>query len=149
MKSKSFILLFAALALLSACNKKATSCFTHTVNGTTASFNADCSENAVFYEWSFGDGSETDGIYPVHQYGKSGNFYVTLRVTNEDGKVHLSNQTVTTKELCAICVTIDNDTQDTLGIWGPVCGTTEEVDQFCTSDCQYSSSFATSYCVYQ
>ncbi|MBK6397528.1 MAG: PKD domain-containing protein [Bacteroidetes bacterium] len=41
------------------------------------------SENAVTYDWNFGDGTLSEERFPVHNYGKAGNFSVLLIVNKE------------------------------------------------------------------
>jgi PKD repeat protein len=41
------------------------------------------SENAVTYNWNFGDGTESEVKYPVHNYGTNGKFEVLLIVNQE------------------------------------------------------------------
>ena len=43
------------------------------------------SQNAVSYQWTFGDGGSSTDINPVHQYPKTGNYTVCLTATNTLG----------------------------------------------------------------
>lgn len=43
------------------------------------------SENAVYYRWSFGDGSQIAKENPVHSYSRKGNYQVKLTVSSENG----------------------------------------------------------------
>jgi PKD repeat protein len=75
-----------------------TACFTHTSNNnyiapTTVSFKAECSKNALAYNWNFGDpasGSNNTavGINPSHNYAQPGTYNVKLLIqsgaTNKD-----------------------------------------------------------------
>jgi hypothetical protein len=40
----------------------------------------------VHYEWDFGDGATGEGPTPQHIYTAGGNYFVTLRVTDDDGR---------------------------------------------------------------
>jgi hypothetical protein len=42
----------------------------------------------IFYEWDFDDGTTGYGKYPTHVYSESGEYYVTLSVTNGIGDVY-------------------------------------------------------------
>ena len=62
------------------------------------------SENAVAYEWSFGDGATSTDANPTHRYYQSGNFTVSLAATNEKGKTKTITQNliVTAPKECLI-----------------------------------------------
>ncbi len=64
-----------------------------TNSGPVISFNALGSENATNYLWDFGDGTEGEGAEVAHDYEMSGNYDVTLVVSNECGSDSLT-QTV-------------------------------------------------------
>jgi PKD repeat protein len=50
--------------------------------------------NASAYNWNFGDGDTSSVILPVHTYNTSGNFTVTLTLTDNHGCVSTSTQTI-------------------------------------------------------
>jgi hypothetical protein len=60
--------------------------FNTTPNGLTISFNAGNSVGAgLTYNWTFGDGATAQGSNPSHTYSSSGNYTVTLTVTDACG----------------------------------------------------------------
>lgn len=52
------------------------------------------SQNAVDYEWSFGDGNTSTEESPVHTYASAGTFTVTLKASNADGDSAEKSETV-------------------------------------------------------
>jgi hypothetical protein len=52
---------------------------------TTASFNFIGSDNAMSYQWSFGDGTMSAEKNPTHEYTAAGTYSVSLKVTNTTG----------------------------------------------------------------
>ena len=72
--------------------------FAASVDGPTVSFNSRSSSDADgdirFYDWTFGDGSIDEVSDPRHTYERAGPYQVTLRVTDNDGGVDTSTQTV-------------------------------------------------------
>jgi PKD repeat protein len=52
----------------------------------------DCSQNAISYNWNFGDGGTSTDVSPGHIYTANGTYTVTLTVTNTAG----SNSTTRT-----------------------------------------------------
>ncbi|MFB6178746.1 MAG: PKD domain-containing protein [Halorientalis sp.] len=68
---------------------------TATANQTTATVNetisfdgsgsADSDGSIVSYQWDFGDGVTATGVAPTHQYSSTGNYTVTLTVTDDSG----------------------------------------------------------------
>ncbi len=60
--------------------------FTSVANGLTVTF-TNTSNNATTYEWNFGDGNTSTLTNPVHTYGVSGTYTVTLTSTNSCGDV--------------------------------------------------------------
>ncbi len=46
------------------------------------------------WSWQFGDGGTSEGQNPTHSYGASGDFTVTLTVTDSDGAVNTTDQVV-------------------------------------------------------
>ena len=58
--------------------------FSSTQDSCTGNFTfSNVSENAVTYDWNFGDGTLSEERFPVHNYGKAGNFSVLLIVNKE------------------------------------------------------------------
>ena len=57
--------------------------FTDTVRGATVTFNASASTYADIYNWTFGDGTSSDSINPVHTYADTNAaYFVCLNGTN-------------------------------------------------------------------
>lgn len=63
-------------------------------SGATSS---DADGRIVSYAWDFGDGSQGTGISPTHIYASSGDYLVSLTVTDDDGASHTATQSVTIK----------------------------------------------------
>ena len=59
-------------------------CFPHTVQFTDLS-TAGAGNTKTGWDWNFGDGATSSLQNPVHTYTSSGNFSVTLKVTNDKG----------------------------------------------------------------
>jgi PKD repeat protein len=57
------------------------------------------SENAVSYEWDFGNGKTSTEKDPVHTYPIHGPYTVTLKVTDADGNVE-----ITSHEINVLCI---------------------------------------------
>ena len=49
-------------------------------------------------EWDFGDGSKAEGKVTTHSYNKSGDYTVTLTVTNDEGAKNFTSRIVTVLE---------------------------------------------------
>lgn len=61
------------------------------------------SNNSVTYSWDFGDGSIIDGIAnPTYSYQTEGTYIVTLTVTNTDGCVSTSTQTIVVSKASSV-----------------------------------------------
>jgi hypothetical protein len=56
--------------------------FTNSITGSSVSFNASTSTNAVNYSWDFADGGSSTTMNPVHSYTASGTYNVRLIVDN-------------------------------------------------------------------
>lgn len=56
--------------------------FTNSITGSSVSFNASTSTNAVNYTWNFADGGSSTSMNPVHSYAASGTYNVRLIVDN-------------------------------------------------------------------
>ncbi len=97
---KQIVLKLVILLLLSSCGKhkdpKASFSvdILQTVDSTYNFSFQNNSENAVNYEWDFGDGSTSSQTNPKHIYGKKGVFEVQLTVTNEKGDFESSSQKI-------------------------------------------------------
>jgi len=106
MKNKKTILAIAAIiavlsiSMISGCSKPDD-------NNPTACFTADdsvfvdvpiqftnCSQEAISYNWNFGDGGTSTDASPSHTYAANGNYIVTLTVTNAEGS-NTTTRTVT------------------------------------------------------
>lgn len=91
MKKTLFYLITAStLITVGGCKKKLPSaCFTasktEAETNTTIDFTS-CSENAVKYEWIFGDGATGEGETASHQYTKKGSYLVNLKVYTKKNK---------------------------------------------------------------
>ncbi|WP_189362655.1 malectin domain-containing carbohydrate-binding protein, partial [Algibacter mikhailovii] len=79
--------------------------FTESTTGTTplvipfdASRSSDDSDEALTYLWDFGDGSTSNLEKPSYAYTKSGNYTVTLTVTDSEGKSNTDNSLEITVE---------------------------------------------------
>jgi PKD repeat protein len=67
------------------------------MGATTISFSAQASDpdnNTLTYAWDFGDGGTSTATTPTYTYNTAGNF--TAKVTVNDGKASVSNQTAVT-----------------------------------------------------
>ena len=52
------------------------------------------SEDAVVYQWDFGDGATSTEAEPTHRYYQSGDYTVVLTATNEKGKSKTTSQLI-------------------------------------------------------
>lgn len=71
--------------------------FTQVVNGAAVqltSTSTDSDGQIVSAEWSFGDNTVAVGEVVTHSYSQSGEYLVTLTVTDNDGLTHSTSQTV-------------------------------------------------------
>jgi gliding motility-associated-like protein len=55
------------------------------------------SENAVNYEWTFGDGNESTDVHPLNIYDEPGTYYVTLVAIDEKGCTDTITKPITIK----------------------------------------------------
>jgi hypothetical protein len=74
--------------------------FTNETHGLEVTFDGsssiDLNGNGIAeYLWDFGDGTNGTGEVTDHRYNKTGDYYVTLRVINEDGLANSTTSTVT------------------------------------------------------
>ena len=81
----SYVTVFAQPTVNFTANDTA-GCFPHTVNFTDLS-NGGAGNSITTWEWDFGDGTLSNLQNPSHTYITSGNFTVTLKVTNDKGCV--------------------------------------------------------------
>jgi len=63
--------------------------------GVTIAFNSSCSENAVTFLWSFGDGETSAEANPEHTYAEEGIYTVYLMVGNNLGASNEASQSIT------------------------------------------------------
>jgi parallel beta-helix repeat protein len=63
--------------------------------GTPVSFSSSCSENALSFLWTFGDGSTSTEANPTHTYTQGGTFTVTLTVDNGEGDTDDASRIIT------------------------------------------------------
>lgn len=79
-------------------NVPPTASFTFNCNGLTCDFNASSSSDSdgsiVDYSWDFGDSNGGAGVTASHSYATSGNYTVTLTVTDNGGATDSSSDTV-------------------------------------------------------
>lgn len=71
-----------------------TAAFTHSVEGSSATF-TNLSSGGTLYYWVFGDGTVSNATNPVHIYSAPGTYTVSLRTTNADAMAGEITQTVT------------------------------------------------------
>lgn len=68
-----------------------------------ANSSSDLINQALTYEWDFGDGSPLSTVQnPTHAYGTSGNYTVTLEVTNQDGCDNTKSLNITIYDLPSV-----------------------------------------------
>jgi len=61
----------------------------------TVQFDSSGSQNAVAYQWDFGDGQGSNEPNPRHTYAQAGQYIVTLTVTGQDGRTDTTQQQIT------------------------------------------------------
>ncbi|MBA6337647.1 S8 family serine peptidase [Colwellia sp. BRX8-7] len=72
--------------------------FTYQADGLTATFtdsSTDRNDDMVSWDWSFGDGAISSAQNPVHTFAATGNYEVTLTVTDSEGLNTTENMLVT------------------------------------------------------
>lgn len=89
---KRILTLLSIMTLFTKCSKVPGACFTYYPNiikaGDVVTFNASCSKNGSFFNWSFGDGSadtNTINTSMSHTYIVSGTYQVKLNVRSKGG----------------------------------------------------------------
>ena len=99
------LLLALPVILLTSCNRAPEADFDHVVDGASVEFTFTGDGEVDEYEWDFGDGATSDEENPTHTYSASGEFSVTLTVSNDKGDdsktetVTIEGGTATTPEL--------------------------------------------------
>ena len=101
MKKRLLIMLFFSVLIFQSCKKEKTpqACFTYTDNGGMSghylSFK-NCSTNAYYYEWNFGNGDSRSTVKEPNEYFSSGTYTVTLTVfSSSESKKDITTQTIT------------------------------------------------------
>jgi serine protease len=72
--------------------------FTYEADGLTATFtdsSSDRNDDMVSWDWNFGDGAISSAQNPVHTFAATGNYEVTLTVTDSEGLNSTENMLVT------------------------------------------------------
>ena len=64
-----------------------------------ASGSTDPDGNITAYEWQFGDGDTGTGVTITHQYASAGSYAVVLTVTDSEGLIHQTVQTITVSSI--------------------------------------------------
>lgn len=82
--------------------------FSHLINNNSVSF-TNASENSIAYNWDFGDGTFSMDENPTHTYTSTGNFTVTLTITN-CGKTSTFTQNIVINTLNRTDFELDNIT---------------------------------------
>jgi hypothetical protein len=73
----------------------------------SASFDPDPDGTITAYSWNFGDASSGNGVVATHSYSNTGNYDVTLTVTDNDGKTGSVSKTVTISESTTVSTAED------------------------------------------
>ena len=71
-----------------------TASFTYTNSFLTYLFTQGATGTGLSYAWDFGDGNSSTDPNPIHLYSQSGNYTVTLTVTDTCGNLKTSSQTI-------------------------------------------------------
>lgn len=106
------------LATLVSCSKDPTAIFNVDQQKTTDESHVfrfdNASEDALEYEWDFGDGETSSQTNPTHIYNQQGDFTVTLTALNKKGESHTSTTEITVGELVVTEFTVNTSTFDGL-----------------------------------
>jgi PKD repeat protein len=94
--------LILSVALLNACTVEPTACFGVDKNSSVkeneeVQFNANCSEDALTYNWDFGDNSTATGAQVTHKYSTEGTYEVTLTAQNGGQSNEATARVIVTK----------------------------------------------------
>ena len=81
----AFLTLSVPVILLTSCNRAPKADFEYEVDGAEVTFTFSGDGEVDEYEWDFGDGSTSDEENPIHTFTSSGDFPVTLTVSNDKG----------------------------------------------------------------
>ena len=71
--------------------------FSYSADGLATTFtdtSTDRNDDIVGWQWSFGDGNESTEQNPTHSYAETGNYEVTLTVTDSEGLTSSSSMTI-------------------------------------------------------
>lgn len=60
-------------------------CFNAQLQQNLQVFFANCSQNARYFEWNFGDGAESTDINPTHTYEREGEYTILLKAFSQKG----------------------------------------------------------------
>ncbi|MBB1396130.1 S8 family serine peptidase [Pseudoalteromonas sp. SG44-8] len=89
--------------------------FDYDAQALTVSFtdsSSDANNDITQWSWDFGDGATSTDANPVHAYAQSGNYQVTLTVTDSEGNTDSSEQTVVVSDVAiALSLTRANKTR--------------------------------------
>ena len=89
--------------------------FDYDAQALTVSFtdsSSDANNDITQWSWDFGDGATSTDANPVHAYAQSGNYQVTLTVTDSEGNTDSSVQTVVVSDVAiALSLTRANKTR--------------------------------------
>jgi len=91
-KKHILILAVTLLIFVIACQEPTEGCFTYSPSyidtTTVVTFNASCSQNASYFNWSFGDNTKDTMVTSItftHNFSASGTYTVTLNAARKDG----------------------------------------------------------------
>jgi hypothetical protein len=115
MKNVAYLLLAVVMA---SCAKDPIAQFTVDQEKTTDESHVfrfeNTSEDALDYEWDFGDGETSSQTNPTHIYNQQGVFTVTLTALNKKGESNVTTTGITVGELVVTEVTVNTSTFDGL-----------------------------------
>ena len=64
----------------------------------------------ISYQWDFGDGTTAEGVIVTHKYSSTGNYTVTLNVTDNEGAWNATSKTITVYPIGNLAIEIVNIT---------------------------------------
>ncbi|NQY65463.1 MAG: endonuclease [Alteromonadaceae bacterium] len=80
-------------------NQAPTALFSESCNSLSCTLDANSSSDTdgsiITYDWTFGDGGSATGVNPTYTYSTDGSYTVTLTVTDNDGAISNTSNTVT------------------------------------------------------